>query len=250
MPEISNHHFRMFSDYIQEGIEELYSEKFRKLEKLKLDDILYRKNLYLFKSKYLKSPEDLINSIIEAFISSSEETTFGNFLEKLAIYVSQTLENGKKSTATGIDLEIDRSGIRYLIDIKSGPNWGNSSQITKMLENFRKANKTIRTSGSGIRAEFINGCCYGVDDNPDKGEYLKLCGQRFWEFITGDAEFYLKIIEPMGLNAKERSEKFLKLFDEKLIQFSQVFYSNYVKANKIDWEKLIKTNSGIKKNRN
>jgi len=29
----------------------------------------------------------------------------------------------------------------------------------------------------------VNGCCYGRDNRPDKGDYLKYCGQRFWEFI-------------------------------------------------------------------
>ena len=31
----------------------------------------------------------------------------------------------------GIDLEFDKDGVRYIVTIKSGPNWGNSSQIGK-----------------------------------------------------------------------------------------------------------------------
>ena len=152
------------------------------INEIKLADILYRKNLYLFKTKYLQTPEEVVRSVMDAFISSSEETTFGNFLEKLAIYVSSIMEGGRKSSTKGIDLEFTRNGIRYLVDIKSGPNWGNSNQVIKMEENFKKAHKTLQTSGADITAQFINGCCYGVDDNPQKGGYLKLCGQRFWQF--------------------------------------------------------------------
>ncbi|HPK53898.1 MAG TPA: PmeII family type II restriction endonuclease, partial [Smithellaceae bacterium] len=36
--------------------------------------------------------------------------------------------------------------------------------------------------------------CYGKDSNPDKGDYLKLCGQIFWEFISGDENLYTDII--------------------------------------------------------
>ena len=44
----------------------------------------------------------------------------------------------------------------------------------------------------------VNGCCYGRDNKPDKGEYYKYCGQVFWEFISGDDELYRDIIEPLG----------------------------------------------------
>jgi type II restriction endonuclease EcoO109I-like protein len=36
----------------------------------------------------------------------------------------------------------------------------------------------------------VSGCCYGHENQPDKGDYLKLCGQRFWGFISGNRELY------------------------------------------------------------
>ena len=247
MPNISQEQYQQFEEFIKSGVVTLHDAKYKKLQKLKLEDILYSKNMYLFKTKYLQTPEELLRSIIDAFISSSEESTFGNFLEKLAIYISQVIEGGQKSSTKGIDLEFNRDGIRYLIDIKSGPNWGNSSQIAKMEDNFKKAKKTLQTSGGNINAQFINGCCYGVDDKPEKGEYLKLCGQRFWLFITGDSEFYLKMIEPIGYEAKERSESFQELFTQKLIVFASVFHDNFVENGAINWHKLIIANSGMKR---
>lgn len=247
MLDISKQRYILFEDFIKSGIIALHDKKYNKLAKLKLEDILYSKNLYLFKTKYLQTPEEVVRSIIDAFISSSEETTFGNFLEKIAIYVSQVLEGGQKSSTKGIDLEFNRDGLRYLIDIKSGPNWGNSNQIAKMEDNFKKARKTLQTSGSDVNAQFINGCCYGIDDKPEKGGYLKLCGQRFWLFITDDSDFYLKMIEPLGYEAKERSEAFQELFTKKLIAFTSVFHKAFVENGTINWRKLIIANSGMKK---
>lgn len=116
-----------------------------------------------------------------------------------------------------------------------------------MEENFKRARKTLQTSGGDVNSQFINGCCYGVDDVPEKGGYLKLCGQRFWQFITGDSDFYLKIIEPLGYQAKERSEEFQELFTKKLIAFTSFFHEEFVDNGTIDWRKLIVANSGIKK---
>lgn len=93
---------------------------------------------------------------------------------------------GWKSGIPGIDLEFDHESVRYIVNIKSGPNWGNSSQISKMKSDFKTAQRTLRTSNSKLNIVCVNGCCYGLDNNPDKGDYYKYCGQKFWEFISGN----------------------------------------------------------------
>jgi len=49
---------------------------------------------------------------------------------------------GRKSGITNIDLEFDTDGKRNIVTIKSGPNWGNSSQIAKTVADFKTAKKT------------------------------------------------------------------------------------------------------------
>ena len=173
---------------------------------MKLQTVL--KNPYLFKSKYLLTAEQMIRSITDAFISSNEETIFGDWLEDLVLFVNQKTYQGWKSGIPGIDLEFDDNGFRYIVTIKSGPNWGNSSQIAKM--NFIKAMKTLRTSNSQLRVCCVNGCCYGIDNKLDKGDYFKYCGQKFWGFISGNQSLYTEIIEPLG--AKEQNSDFQTLY--------------------------------------
>lgn len=108
--------------------------------------------------------------------------------------------NGWKSSTQGTDLEFNKDNICYIVAIKSGPNWGNNSQIRKMQDDFRKAKQTIRTSNSQLYVVAVNGCCYGRTVNPDKGDYFKYCGQKFWEFISGNPDLYLKIIKPLDIH--------------------------------------------------
>ena len=77
-----------------------------------------------------------------------------------------------------------------------------------MEDSFKKAQRTLRTSGN-MTANIIavNGCCYGKSTQKDKGDYFKYCGQEFWEFISGQADLYTNIIEPLGHEAKIRNEK-------------------------------------------
>lgn len=50
-----------------------------------LDDIIKRKNPYLFKAKDSPGAHDFITAVLDATVSSDEESTFGNFMERVAI---------------------------------------------------------------------------------------------------------------------------------------------------------------------
>jgi hypothetical protein len=200
----------------------------------------------MFKAKYMLTAEQIIRAIVDAHISSNEETIFGNWLEGLAIFINNKVYGGYKSGITGIDLEFDNHETRYIITVKSGPNWGNSSQIAKMTTDFKTAKKTLRTSQSNLNIVAVNGCCYGRDNNPDKGDYYKYCGQRFWEFISGDAKLYIKIIEPLGHQAREKNEDFIKLYSQMINKFTKEFANDFCKDNgEIAWDRLVQFNSAI-----
>jgi hypothetical protein len=134
--------------------------------------------------------------------------------------------------------------MRYIVTIKSGPNWGNSSQIKKMVTDFKTAKKALRTSNSQLNIVAVNGCCYGRENKPDKGDYFKYCGQQFWEFISGDNELYIEIIEPLGHKAKEKNDDFLKSYSQMINKFTKEFANDFCKeSGEIDWDKLVQFNS-------
>lgn len=230
--------------YVEENIGYFHQKRIQSLDKLKLSQVLKRKNPYLFKAKYMQTSEQIIRGIVDAHISSNEETIFGNWLEGLANFISNEVYGGYKSGITGIDLEFDKENIRYIVTIKSGNNWGNSSQIKKMISDFKTAKKTLRTSNSQINVVAINGCCYGKENNPDKGDYFKYCGQEFWEFISGNKDLYTELIEPLGYQAKEKKEEFMLSYTQMINKFTREFSNNFCKKNgDIDWKKLVEFNS-------
>lgn len=232
--------------YVENNISTFHIKRLKSLENLKLDKILKRKNPYLFKAKNILTAQDLIKTLLDAHLSSQEETIFGDFLEALAVFINSKVYSGHKSAAEGIDLEFEREGIKYIVSIKSGPNWGNSSQIRKMVDNFIKAKKILRTSNSKLHIIAVNGCCYGRDHKPDKGEYQKLCGQQFWTFISGNDLLYTDIIEPLGHKAKQKNEEFLEQYSQIMNKFTIEFGNEFCLDGKINWEKLVQFNSSTK----
>lgn len=124
--------------YVNENIDLFHARRLRCVQQLKLPNLV-NKNPYLFRAKNMTKASELVEETMAAFLSSSEEKDFGDFLEGLAIFVASKTLGGHKSASPGIDLEIVRDGVHYVISIKSGANWGNSSQQAKLADDFNKA---------------------------------------------------------------------------------------------------------------
>jgi hypothetical protein len=231
--------------YVEEHIGAFHAARLRSLEAITLTTILKRKNPYLFRAKNIRTAEALVKTLFDAHLSSQEETIFGEFLEGLAIFVASRVFKGRKSAAIGVDLELERDNIHYLVAIKSGPNWGNAGQIARMRDNFATAKRVLNTNRRAGNVVAINGCCYGRDNRPDKGDYLKLCGQRFWEFISGDSDLYITIVEPLGHQAREKNEAFEQAYARAINLFSVDFIRDYAPTGIIDWAKLVQLSSAV-----
>jgi len=185
-----------------------------------------------------------VKDLLDAHLSSQEETLFGAFLEQVAVFVCGIVHGGEKSGIEGIDLEFTHDGCKYIVSIKSGPNWGNSGQIAKMRDNFQKAKRILGTNRSKTNVIAVNGCCYGQEAQEDKGGYLKLCGQSFWTLISDDSNLYLDLIEPIGHKAKEKNEEFQREYAKVQNRFAEAFIRDFCDAERaIDWAKLVRFNS-------
>lgn len=231
------------AEYVETHISTFHQKRLEKIIELRLNEVLKKKNPYLFKAKNILTAQDLIKSILDAYLSSQEETLFGEFIEGLAIFVCNEVYGAKKSQLVGLDMEFEKDGIYYIVEIKAGWNWGNASQIKQLRQNFANA-KTLLELESNKTTVAVNGCCFGKDKKPNKGDYLKLCGQTFWEFISGNENLYTQIIEPIGYKAKEKNQEFLEAYAAVINQFTMEFSQRFAEQGVIIWERLVEFNSG------
>lgn len=234
--------------YVEENIGNFHQRRLDTVKTLRLKEILKTKNPYLFKAKNVNDANEIIKDILNAYISSSEEGVFGNWLERLAIFINDSVYHGRKAGVSGIDLDFDRDGKRYLVAIKSGPNWANGSQIEKLIDQFNTARKRLSTSGSLINVVCVNGCCYGKTreryEYKSNGNYYKFCGQRFWELISGEKNLYTDLIIPVGHEADIKNEEFKLHYENLVNRLSRDFLIDFCNADgSINWNKLIVFNS-------
>ena len=83
-----------------------------------------------------------------------------------------------------------------------------------------------------------------LTDVPDKGYYLKLCGQEFWSFISGNDNLYTDIIEPLGHKAKEKNNLFTQEYARVINQFTLEFIMTFCDSEgNIRWEEIVRFNA-------
>lgn len=212
------------------------------LEQIDVDKILKRKNPYLYRAKGIQSASQIVEGILSAYISSSEETIFGNyFFEPIALIVS----GGQKAVTEGVDITVDKDNVIYSIAVKSGTAVFNADSRKRQEQNFQSAQKRAQQAKKAFLP--IVGYGYGkkrVKRGCEKF-YKELAGKDFWEWITGDATFYTKIITYMGSKPDEYVKDFEEAYNKALNRMIREFTLKYcLDDGSINWNKLLEINSG------
>ena len=236
---------KKLQDLITAKLNEFHKRRIAKLDGLKLKHILKRKNPYLFKAIGTQSAPELIESLLTAYMSSSDETIFGDVVfEPIAL----ALCAGGTSPSEGVDLAIESDDKYLAVSVKSGPNPFNSSQRKKQNEQFL----SLRSRVQKLHKEYdaLLGYCYGQKSIPANKTkvYRENAGQEFWSEITGDKNFYLKLIKEMKEDVIDvHKREYGDSWDKAVNRYVREFTNEFCKSNgSIDWVRLTEFNSGAK----
>ena len=243
MPINESYNEQAIVEAIATALDAFYSSLIAKVNSLNIKSIMKRKNPYLFRAKAMNDAAQIVDAILAAFISSSEVTIFGNvFFEPIACAAAQ----GQKALAEGVDIMVERDNTIYAIAVKSGTSVFNADSRKKQEQNFMAASKLAQQAKKRFVA--MIGYSYGKKKASSRGLpkfYSELAGKEFWTELTGDEEFYIKLIRLMD----RLPEKYVEDFDEayqkaanRLVKEFTIEFCN--DDGGIDWEKLVRFNSG------
>jgi hypothetical protein len=222
---------------IAKCLHDFYDRRIKRIQELKLKEFLSKKNPYLFRAIGTEKASEIVEDILKAFISSSDEGMFGDaFFEPIAKIVS----GGVVSPSEGVDVAVETENRYLAIAVKSGPNWGNSAQLRKQNDNF----VALRSRLYKLHKEFdaMIGHGYGKKKNKPKGKiYRNSSGQAFWTEITGYPDFYLKLIRLMKDEPQKHKPEYKKAWDAAVNRFTGEFIKDFCFSDgRIDWEKLVR----------
>lgn len=230
-------------------LEVLYAKRFAALEKLTLTRVL-AKNPYLYRALGIGDPSEFIMQLMVAFVSSSDETIFGNdFLEPLAIFsathANQHSDPTRRVTVgagAGQDIAIETAKSYLAISVKSSKNIFNSqsakgqdSEFTALRARLKKLNKQFRP---------IIGYGYGRKSARKVTDVEKLAGQVFWQLLTDEPDFYLRIAIAMESFAGQHGQEYKTAFEQRHRQLLREFMLHLVSPDgDIEWQKIVTFNS-------
>lgn len=226
-----------------------YSKRSVALDDLKLINTLKRKNPYLYRAVGVSDASEIVEEILRAHVSSSDETLFGNeFFEPLAKWVAENANPAhtvNTSDGEGADITITTTTSVMPIAVKSGVNVFNADSKKKQGENFAALNKRLQK----LRLHFdpVVGYCYGRKQQSarNKVNFKELAGQAFWELLTNENDFYLRIVRMMGEKPGVHRPSFQQSFDQAKNRFAKEFLIDFSDENgAINWDKLLEFNSG------
>ena len=96
--------------------------------------------------------------------------------------------------------------------------------------------------------EPIVGYAYGQKQETGRGKakiYQEVAGEDFWTMLTGDPDFYKKIIGFMGQLPEQYVDSFKQSYANASNRLIRDFSNMFCKDDgSIDWEKLVEYNSG------
>lgn len=234
----------LLENKISELLDNFYERRIAKISELKLKSTLKRKNPYLYRAIGMEKASDVVESLLMAFMSSSDEGIFGDaFFEPLAQYVS----GGVVSPSEGVDVAIETLTSYKAIAVKSGPSVFNSQSKKRQAQDF----KSLRNRLAKLHKHFdpIVGYSYGNKQqrNPN-ADFRELAGQAFWAELTGESDFYLRIIRLMKDKPQRHLPKFRSAWGAAVNRFTMEFIQEFCNDDgSIDWEKLVLFNSGVPK---
>ena len=222
---------------ISECLNNFYQSRLQRLDGLKLKTVLRRKNPYLFKALNTEKASEIIEQILFAYISSSDETIFGDkFCEPIAKQVS----GGTVSPSEGVDVAVETDDRYSAYAVKSGPNPFNSSAKKRQSDEFA----ALRSRLLKIRKQFDPVLAYSYGrtiKEPGKNKiYREVAGQAFWQELTGDPNFYIKLITLMGDVPRKHIEKYRPQLDAAINRFTLEFTRDFCfDSGQINWQKLV-----------
>lgn len=232
------HHF------IDIRMAEFYENKSALIQSVQFEDILKNFTFHWFHNENINSGQDFVMKLLELTLRPQEDSLFEVLLKQIAIFVTSKTYHGYQSSLRGIDLEFQKQETHYFAKIRL-----NNQQLpfskASLKTDFEHAKETLLAQNQNLAIQPIIGTCYGNSKTIlTKNGVLKLYGQSFWHFLSGDVDFYIRMMKSIGHCAKKHRYIFLEhkanLINILIFRFIKQFC---LPDGAINWEKLVQFNS-------
>ena len=226
--------------FIKANLDGFYDTVAYVLGSVNLTELLRDENPYLLMRHGDCSTDGLVQSLLNKQVERLESMQVSSLLEGLALRVAATAYGGWKSEHTGIDFKFANQNAWYIVALIPYPNYDEGNEILETEDCFHNAAWSIKKDDLCAEIVPVIGCFYGKESVIERENYLKYCGQNFWELISGDAKLYTRIVEPLRQASAVSNPRVSAEHAYAINRLSAEFYRRFCDESwAIVWEKLI-----------
>jgi len=156
---------------------------------------LAKRNPMIYTARGATTVDQWVDRVLEDRETSAIEGHLGTWQEEVARIVSDGFKPG-----SGVDLQLDRSGVVELYAIQSAPNTKSAGGRRSDVDALRRAAGAIRASRRPVELYIavLSGRrvtrALGADPN-----ILVLASDEFWERVSGIADFRARLIQATAI---------------------------------------------------
>lgn len=204
----------------------------KQLQKLKLSDFNINPFLINYLAAFLcgdTTPQSLAKALLyPRILGTSINTSFSQNIQTFISSLEEVI--GCASGIEGIDIEfIDAlDGRRKYCQLKAGPESVNDNEATTILHNFKHLIGKTRLDQLPFNIDdLIVGILFGENINLSTNyqiidtHYPVYCGIHFWERITGDKDFYYRLVKAFGEVIEEEDFDGSQMINMKVDELAQ-----------------------------
>jgi hypothetical protein len=233
-------------------IQEYVNQKLSELHQLRIDSIkeidfnsLLKLDSYLFKARDKFVTWKVISTLLDEYLAISEEKFYEDFFKDLVVFIVEKVHGGCEASIDGLDLELNKDGVHYLVTIKLGPRWVSGSEQGKIEQKLKIAEEIIKHKKLGINVQSVLGICFGKSKYSSQRGYLYLVGRDFWQLVSDDENLYADVIGPIDGRLREKDDIYHQEKSKAENRFTRQFVDEFCNVDgSIDWPKLVEFNSG------
>ncbi|MFC1910625.1 PmeII family type II restriction endonuclease [Chloroflexota bacterium] len=218
-------------------LRDFYSRRLLRLKELKVQSFLARKNPYLLRAIGITKAPELIEKLLSDFVAASDETLFRDtVLEPIARVVS----GGRRSNVKGIHFVVTKDDYVTAVALRSGINTMNAGQTARQTQQLIDAGESL----SETQRQFgvVLGHAYGKKLRPrtTDSHFRELFGQAFWSEISGESDFYCRLMTLMQDEPSRHKEEYAQVLQLTVNKLKVEFERDFsLSDGSIDWKKIV-----------
>jgi hypothetical protein len=228
--------------FIRKEITKFHNKKIKKIRNLSTRELI-NGDPFLVAMNNVNTGLCWIRQCVDRIVFASEETLRGHVYENIAKFILK-LRFKEITLDSPVDIVLEGKHNIFLIEIKSGSSWGNSSQWFALRKHFEAAEKQINLMKINKSVIKLLGICYGNSRHIERDDgIIELRGPAFWTFVSGSTNFYFTLGKLCNSNSKLYAKKVELEKHKTILRLMEQFKGNVCYNNgEINKKKLLELN--------